>query len=76
VIIAEESLERGVTQQTDSKDDGSYKFANLAPGKYRLFVVEDSDREELQNSLEQFDDIAEKIEVHDRETVTKDLKRK
>jgi hypothetical protein len=76
VAIAEESLERGVTQQTDSKDDGSYKFANLAPGKYRLFVVDDSDREELQNSLEQFDDIAEKIEVHDRETVTKDLKRK
>lgn len=76
VAIAEESLERGFTQGADTRDDGSYSFGALAPGKYRLFLFEDDERDELMMSLQRFDDIAEKIEVRDRETVTKDLKRK
>jgi uncharacterized protein (DUF2141 family) len=76
VVIAEESMTRGATRMVDSKPDGSYSIANLPPGKYRLFVVDDGEREEVQVSLELFDEIAEKIEIQDRETVTKDLKRR
>jgi hypothetical protein len=76
VVIAEESMTRGVTRMVDSKADGSYSIVDLAPGEYRLFVVEDADREEVEVSLESFDEVAEKIEIQDRETVTKDLKRK
>jgi hypothetical protein len=76
VVIAEESLPREVAQVSDTKKDGTYTVSGLAPGKYLLFVVDDVDRTELRVNLEQFDDIAEKIEINDRETVTKDLKRK
>jgi hypothetical protein len=74
VVLAEESLERGVSRMADSKEDGSYSIPNVTPGKYRIFVVDDADREELQVSLESFDEIAERIEIQDRETVTRDLK--
>jgi len=76
VAIAEESLERGLTQSAETQEDGSYSFSKIAPGKYRLFLYDDADSEEFSMSLERFDEIAEKIEVHDRESVTKDLKHK
>jgi hypothetical protein len=76
VVIAEQSAERGLTQQTRSKEDGSYSLAGLAPGKYRLFLAEDNEMSQIQLSLEQYDDVAEKIEITDREIVVKDLKRK
>jgi len=60
-----------------SKEDGSYPFHGVAPGKYQVFVIEDSQMSLMnQAGLEDFDDVAEKIEVHDQETVTRDLKKK
>jgi hypothetical protein len=60
---------------TGSTPDGSYAFEGIAPGKYRLFVL---DPGELISTNEMvsadFDDIATKIEVADRETVVKDLR--
>jgi hypothetical protein len=77
VMIAEESAANGAPRQTKSKDDGSYTMSNLAPGKYRLFVVDETETNWLSTvSLESFDEIAEKIEIHDGETVTRDLKQK
>jgi hypothetical protein len=76
VVIAEESLERGSTRQVDSKEDGSYSIDRLPAGKYRLFLVDDADREELQVSLESFEERAETIEVPDGGTITKDLKKR
>ena len=50
-----------------SKEDGSYAFNGVAPGKYKVFVVEDSQMSLMnQAGLEDFDDVAEKIEVHTR----------
>jgi hypothetical protein len=74
VGIMEESWERGVTQSAETKEDGSYSFPHIAPGRYRVFLYEDS--EDLMLNTEQLDEIADEVEVHDHETATKDLKRK
>jgi hypothetical protein len=76
VALAEESQELGFTKSVDTKEDGTYSFSNVAPGKYRLFLFDDADRDEVMMSLDRFDDVAEKIEIHDEEKVTKDLKSK
>jgi len=76
VILAEESLKRGMTSQATTKEDGTYSFAGITPGKYRLFVVDETDHDEIQVSLESFDDTAVKIEVGEHDTLVKDLKRK
>jgi hypothetical protein len=76
VVLAEQSLSRGATAQTNTKEDGSYSFEGIAPGKYRLFVVDDADRDEIQVSLESFDEIAVKLDVGEHDTLVKDLKRK
>jgi hypothetical protein len=76
VVLAEETAERGYTRVSVTQEDGSYSITGIAPGKYRIFAVDESDVALAQASLEQFDDIAANIEVHDRETVTRDLKRK
>ncbi|HJZ95028.1 MAG TPA: carboxypeptidase regulatory-like domain-containing protein, partial [Candidatus Solibacter sp.] len=75
VVIAGDWLERGSTRQAVTKDDGTYSIPGVAPGKYRIFVVEESDLDQLQMGLELFDDVAEKIEIRDNETVNKDLKK-
>jgi protocatechuate 3,4-dioxygenase beta subunit len=75
VVIAGDWLERGSTRQAVTKDDGTYSIPGVAPGKYRIFAVEDGDLDQLQMGLELFDDVAEKIEIRDNETVNKDLKK-
>jgi hypothetical protein len=76
VVLAEESLERGWTSMANTKEDGSYSLTGIAPGKYRLILADDADRDEIQASLEGFDDIAIKLDVGEHDTITKDLKRK
>lgn len=77
VALAEENSERLMPGLSTSKEDGSYAFNGIAPGKYALFAFDEGDMPLMgMVSLEDYADIAEKIEVHDGETVTKDLKRK
>ena len=77
VALAEDSTDRTYPTFTGSKEDGSYAFHGVAPGKYKVFVIEDNQMNLVnQAGLEGFDDVAEKIEVHEQETVTKDRKRK
>jgi hypothetical protein len=77
VVLAEDATDRVYPNLTMSKEDGSYAFNGVAPARYKVFAIDESDMSLVtQPGLEDFDDIAEKIEVHDRETVTKDLKRK
>ena len=50
-----------------SKEDGSYAFNGVAPGMCKVFVIEDSQMSLMnQAGLEDFDDVAEEIEVHTR----------
>jgi hypothetical protein len=76
VVLAEESLTRGMTSMSAAKEDGTYSFTGIAPGKYRLFVVDETERDEIQVSLESFDDVALKVEVGEHDTLVKDIKRK
>lgn len=52
------------------KEDGSYTFTGVPPGKYRIVVYQDDWRNE------DVEDIGETIiEIRDHETLTKDLKK-
>jgi hypothetical protein len=60
-----------------AKEDGSYTLTGVAPGKYKILVVDDADLGAIsQGNNEDFEEIAESIEVADHQTVNKDLKRK
>jgi hypothetical protein len=78
VVMAEaEAGERISPSTAVSKEDGSYVFNGVAPGKYKILALDEADLNLVsQLNTEDLEDIAEKVEVHDRETVNKDLKRK
>jgi hypothetical protein len=54
--------------------EGAYSFQGIAPGKYKLYAFEEADVPINEINSGDFDDIATKIEVGDRETVVKDLR--
>jgi hypothetical protein len=78
VVLAEaEAVNRNSPQITTTKEDGSYFFNGVAPGKYKILAVDESELNlAMQAGSEELEDIAEKVEIGDRETVNKDLKRK
>jgi hypothetical protein len=65
-----------VSRSTDAQPDGSYSFANLPPGKYRVaaFPHEDADLVLRPNGLAIFDDLMESVEVAPAGKVSMDLK--
>ena len=66
-LVAEDIADRRNSNCSMSKEDGSYAFNGVAPGMYKVFVIEDSQMSLMnQAGLEDFDDVAEKIEVHTR----------
>jgi uncharacterized protein (DUF2141 family) len=64
------------SRSTDARPDGSYSFANLAPGKYRVaaFPHEDADLVLRPNGLAAFDDLMESVELAPAGKVSRDLK--
>ena len=60
-----------------TKEDGSYTFNGVAPGKYKVLAVDDVDVGAISHgNIEDYEDVAESIEVADHQTVKKDLKKK
>jgi len=55
------------------KEDGSYSVTGVAPGKYRIVAYQEGDLLWVNEDIE---DIGEPIEIGDRETLTKDLKKR
>jgi hypothetical protein len=58
--------------------DGTYKFAGVPPGKYKLLVVEDDALSVILRGqgLEDYQDIAESLELHAGDKIAKDLKQR
>jgi uncharacterized protein (DUF2141 family) len=65
-----------VSRSTDPQSNGSYSFANLPPGKYRIaaFPHEDADLVLRPDGLAGFDDLTESVEVAPAGKVSMDLK--
>lgn len=58
-----------------SGNDGTYSISGVAPGKYRVIAINPADAVPLNDILdEDSNDSADVVEVHERETVTKDLR--
>ena len=57
---------------------GTYKFAAVPPGKYKLLVVEDDALSAILRGqgMEDYEDIAESLELHAGDTIAKDLKQR
>ena len=57
--------------------DGSYSFAGLAPGSYKIVAVQESDNDAVtqQFGLESYDGLMDEIEIHAGLNVTRVLRR-
>jgi hypothetical protein len=73
VMLAEVGL-RLTPSTVRSGADGTYNFAHVAPGKYRLLAADEADFSPT-NSEEDWDGVAEIVEVGDRQSVVKDVKK-
>ena len=82
VMLVQDTKGPFVQMQRTTKEDGTFSFTLVAPGRYKLFTLDERDMglvyngQTNQSNLEDFDDIAESIEIGEGETVTRDLKRK
>ena len=54
--------------------DGSYSFANVAPGSYKLVAVPESELEVQGNNVLGYEDQMESVQVGAQDKVIKDLK--
>ena len=78
VLVPEAGSGRGF-QSAPVKADGTYVFIALAPGKYKLAATDadfNPNRYEPGLALEDYEDVAESIDLRPGEKITKDLKRK
>jgi uncharacterized surface anchored protein len=65
-----------ITANVASQADGTYRIQSVAPGKYKLLVVEESETHTITSEpgSDDFDERAETVEVLPKQTVTRDLK--
>jgi hypothetical protein len=63
-------------RRTTAGAGGTYTFANLPPGSYKLVAVEESDPPTQGNNVLGYENLMETVEVGVDEKVTKDLKRR
>jgi protocatechuate 3,4-dioxygenase beta subunit len=78
VLVPEAGGGRGL-QSTPVKADGTYSFVALPPGKYTLAATDadfNPNRYEPGLALEDYEDVAESIDLRPGDKITKDLKRK
>ncbi|HXB67277.1 MAG TPA: carboxypeptidase regulatory-like domain-containing protein [Candidatus Acidoferrales bacterium] len=77
VVLDEETADRVNPNFAITKEDGTYAFTGVAPGKYKIFTVDDPDLGAVsQGAIEDYDDIARSIDVAAHQTVNQDLRRK
>jgi hypothetical protein len=77
VVLTEAGPETGFdAQKATAGPDGTYTFANLPPGSYRLVAVEESNPAIRDNDVLGYDNLMETVEVQAGAKVTKDLKRR
>ena len=56
---------------------GAYRFDHIAPGKYKLAVIDMTDmRDAMMGNLDAYKDVVQDVEIGDGEKITKDLKRR
>ena len=73
-VMLAEAGSRPNPATVQSGADGTYNFGHLAPGKYRLLAADEADFSPT-NAEEDLDGIAEIVEVGDRQSVVKDVKK-
>jgi hypothetical protein len=71
-----DTLSLGITMGAVSQADGTYSIKSVAPGTYKLLVLDESETHTLTSEpgADDFDERAETVEVRPKETVTRDLK--
>jgi hypothetical protein len=73
-VMLMEAAPRPIPKIVQSGTDGSYNFDHVAPGTYRLLAADEADFS-LTGSDEDLEGVAENVEVADRQSVVKDLKK-
>jgi Carboxypeptidase regulatory-like domain len=75
-VVVRDTSNRNITQGAMSAADGTYTIKNLPPGKYKLLVLDEGETNLMTSeaNLDDFDDRAETVELHPKETLTRDLK--
>ena len=79
VVLAPENGAGSFSRSTSTKPDGTYSFTGVPPGKFKLAVTEDEmylNFMQPGEALEDYKEVAESIELHPGDKLTKDLKRK
>ena len=78
VILVPQAGEVMFTRSTSAKPDGTYTFTGLRPGKYQLAAVDEGfyPNGRSDNALEDYEDVAARIELRAGDKLTQDLKRK
>jgi hypothetical protein len=65
------------TRTMPIKPGGAYTFDMVAPGKYKLAVIEPGDiRDAMQGNFDAYKDVVQELEIGDGEKISKDLKRR
>jgi hypothetical protein len=59
-----------------AKTDGAYSFVNLPPGNYKMLAVPEDDADLILQESTEFEDVMDKVEIHDGDKVSLDLKRR
>jgi hypothetical protein len=75
VMLVAEDPDAGFRPATiTSGPDGSYGFAGLWPGKYKLAVVDANDYFAINGDLDEYEEALVRIEIHPKDKLTQNLK--
>jgi hypothetical protein len=58
-----------------TREDGSYRFANVPAGRYVLLAADEGDANLMNDNFEDYEDVLENVELRGDEKIVKDLKR-
>jgi protocatechuate 3,4-dioxygenase beta subunit len=76
VVLVPESGSRQYVRAAETKADGTYSFTGVPPGKFKLAATDEGFYPNAMQALEDYRDVAEDIDLHPGDKLTKDLKRK
>src|SRR5450759_2519830 len=76
VVLWDTLRNPGFTFNVWSGPDGTYRMRSVTPGTYRLMAVDESEMHTMTSdpSSDDYDELAETVEVRPKETLTRDLK--
>lgn len=74
-LVRDDFVSLGDVTFATTDGEGLYKIANVRPGAYRIAAVEENDNAPRAGSLDAYEDILVRIEVHSGDTLTGNLKR-